>query len=174
MSKIYVDEIRHSGGAVAAMQFDSTGRILTPARPSFFAYKVTGDSSDIDYTSLTQVTFDSIQHNIGNCFNTSTNKFIAPIDGVYHFSWQVRMSNTSAASYIYAALRKNDNAAWGSDLFIYAQLEDPQGGGFQAPSTSVTVELTANDEIDVAILVNGDTATRISNNTTSFSGYLLG
>jgi hypothetical protein len=172
-SIIGVQELQHTNGTSAAT-IDSSGRILTPARPSFFAYKATGDSSDINYTSTTQVNFDSVQHNIGNCFSTSSNKFIVPVDGVYHFSWQVRMSNTTTAGYLYSALRKNGSLDWGSGLNIYAQLEDPQGGSFQAPSTSATVELTANDEIDVAIAVNNDTTTRINNNTTFFSGFLVG
>ena len=35
MSKIYVDEIRHSGGAVAAMQLDSGGVVAEPNKEYF-------------------------------------------------------------------------------------------------------------------------------------------
>lgn len=173
-SILKVSTLQDPTNSNTALSIDSSGRVTTPARPSFFAYRATGDSSDINYTSTTQVTFDSIQHNIGNCFSNLSNKFIVPVDGVYHFSWQVRMSNTTTAGYLYTMLRKDGSNNWGSGLNIYAQLEDPQGGNFQAPSTSVTVELTANNEIDVAIVVNNDTTTRINNNTTFFSGYLVG
>jgi hypothetical protein len=172
-SILNVDSIRNAAGT-SALTIDSSGRVTTPARPAFFAYRATGDSSDNNYTSATQVNFDSIQHNIGNCFSTSSNKFTAPVDGVYNFSWQVRMGNVTSAGYIYSALRKNDNVAWGSGLYIYANLEDPQGGSYQTAGTSVTVQISAGDEIDVMVVVNGDTSTRIQNNTTSFSGFLVG
>lgn len=173
-SILKVSSIQDPTNSNTAMSIDTSGRILTPARPSFFAYRSTGDQSDTNYTTATQVDFDATQHNINNCYDTSTYKFTAPVDGIYHFSWQIRMGNVTTANYIYAALRKNDATAWGSNFYIYANLEDPQGGGFQAPGTSVTVQISAGDEIDVLIVVNGDTGTRIQNNSTFFSGYLVG
>jgi hypothetical protein len=172
-SVIRVDNIQSSGGT-AALSIDSDGRILTPARPSFFAYRSFGDQADTNYTDYTVVDFDATQHNIGNCYSTSTYKFIAPVGGVYHFSWQVRMANVTSAVYVYSPLRKNGALDWGNSNYINAQLEDPQGGTYQSPGMSVTVQLTAADEIDVTVRVSGDTTTRIQSGTTFFSGYLVG
>ena len=136
-SIIGVQELQHTNGTSAAT-IDSSGRVLTPARPSFFAYKSASDSSDQDYTSYTQVQFDATQHNIGNCYSTSTYKFTAPVNGIYQFNWQVRVFNATTANYIWAALRKNGDIDWGNSNFIHANLEDPQGGSYQTPGTIVT------------------------------------
>ena len=174
MSKLYVNDIYSKTGASEAINIDSSGHVLTPARPSFFAYRTYGDQSDINY-SLTdhQVQFDATQHNIGNCYNTSTNKFTCPVSGVYNFSWQVRMANVTTAGYVYTAIRKDGSLNWGG-FYIYGPLEDPQGGAYQTNSTSATLQLSANDEIDIAMRVSGDTSARIQNSATFFSGFLVG
>ena len=174
MSTLYVDNIYSKTGTSQALDIDSSGRVLTPARPSFFAYKSTSDQSDQNYTSYTQVPFDATQHNIGNCYSTSTYKFTVPVDGIYQFNWQVRVANVTTANYVWAALRKNANIDWGNSNFIHANLEDPQGGTYQTPGMSVTVQVSANDEIDVALVVNNDGSSRIQNGTTCFSGFLVG
>ena len=171
-SIIGVQELQHTNGT-SAMTIDSSGRILTPARPSFFAYRSTTDASDTNYSSHTQVDFEATQHNIGGHYNTSTYNFVAPVDGIYHFSWQVRVSNTTTANYVYTQLRKNGSADWGG-FYVYAQLEDPQGGSIQTPHTSATLQVSANDEIAVFLVFNGDTSTKITKDTTFFSGFLVG
>ena len=173
-SILKVSSIQDPQNSNTALQVDTSRRITTPTRPSFFAYKTTSDQSDQDYTDYTQIQFDATQHNIGNCYSTSTYKFTAPVNGIYHFNWQVRVSNVTTANYIWAALRKNGNIDWGNSNFIHANLEDPQGGTYQTPGMSVTVQVSANDEIDVALVVNNDGSSRIQNGTTCFSGHLVG
>ena len=172
-SEIGVQTIQHTNGT-DAMTIDSSGRVLTPARPSFFAYVDTSDSSDNDYTSMTQVDFDAVQHNIGGHFNLSTNKFTAPVSGVYQFNWQVRVYNIASATSGNTALRINGSYHWGNDLYIYGGLEDPQGGLYMSPGTSVTVQVDANDELDITFNVAGDTGVRLQYAGTYFSGFLVG
>jgi hypothetical protein len=174
MSTLYVDNIYSKTGTSQALDIDSSGRVLTPARPSFFAYRSASDASDQNYTSGTQVDFDATQHNTGNCYNTSTYKFTAPVDGIYQFNWQVRLANTTTAAYVYTVLRLNGDAHWGNSLYVYGGIEDPQGGAYQSNGTSATVQISANDELDVQIVVNGDTTTKIQYAGTYFSGFLVG
>ena len=101
-------------------------------------YVDTSDSSDNDYTSMTQVDFDAVQHNIGGHFSLTANKFTAPVSGVYQFNWQVRVYNIASATSSNTSLRINGNYHWGNDLYIYGRLEDPQGGAYMSPGTSVT------------------------------------
>ena len=172
-SEIGVQTIQHTNGT-DAMTIDSSGRVLTPARPSFFAYVDTSDSSDNDYTSMTQVNFDAVQHNIGGHFSLSTNKFTAPVSGVYQFNWQVRLYNVQSASSANTALKKNGLTHWGNSLYVYGGLEDPQGGHYVSPGTSVTVQIDAGDEIDVHFNAAGDTTVRLQYAGTFFSGFLVG
>jgi len=50
-SELHVDAIKHSGGT-SALTIDSSGRVLTPARPSF-QYEISGYSSGTNYLSST-------------------------------------------------------------------------------------------------------------------------
>tara|TARA_Y100000114_G_scaffold153553_1_gene173749 strand:+ start:482 stop:1120 length:639 start_codon:yes stop_codon:yes gene_type:complete len=50
-SELHVDAIKHSGGT-SAMTIDSTGRVLTPARPSF-QYDISGYSGGTNYLAST-------------------------------------------------------------------------------------------------------------------------
>ena len=85
-SEIGVQTIQHTNGT-DAMTIDSSGRVLTPARPSFFVYRATGDSSDLDYSGVTAVTFDTKQHDIGNGYDLSADKYTVPVSGVYQLNW---------------------------------------------------------------------------------------
>ena len=165
MSKLYVDEIRPK---------TSGKHVLMPEKPSFFAYVNASDSSDTDYTSVTQVNFDAVQHNIGGHFDLNTNKFTAPVSGVYQFNWQVRLYQVQSASTVNAQLRLNGAAHWGNSLYVYGGLEDPQGGHYASPGTSVTVQIDAGDEIDVHFNAAGDTTVRLQYAGTFFSGFLVG
>jgi len=173
-SILKVSSIQDPTNSNTALQIDTSGIVTAPARPSFFAYRSFSDQSDQNYSSLTQVNFDATQHNIGNCYDTSTYKFTAPVGGVYQFNWQVRVSSTTTASYVYTQIRLNGDAHWGNDLYLYGGIEDPQGGTYQSNGTSATVQISANDEIDVRLIVNGDTTTRIQYAGTYFSGFLVG
>ena len=121
MSKIHVDEIRHSGGAVAAMQFDSTGRILTPARPAFRG--TIGTIGVADYTTETTITSFTEDYDIGGIFNPSTGIFTAPISGLYQINYFGSFNGAAAATNLNFKLVK------GSSTQVFLSQTDPQGGG---------------------------------------------
>jgi len=163
-SVLKVDEIKST----------SDGGVLFPTRPSFFAYRATSDSSDQNFGTNTLVTFDTKQHDIGDNFDLSTSTYTVPVSGVYQLNWQVRLQSVTSATYLFASLYLNGAAHWGNNLYMYAGMEDPQGGDYISASTSATVQLTANDTLSVYIRVNLDTASRIEGAGTFFSGYLVG
>ena len=172
-SVIKVNTIQSSGGTTG-LTIDSSGRVLTPARPSFFVYRKTGDSVSQDYTSNTLVNFDAKQHDIGNNFDLSTDTFTVPVSGVYQLNWAVRLQYVTTADTIFSPLYLNGAPHWGNGLYMYASVSDPQGGNYQTTPASQTVQLTANDTVQVYIRVSGDTSTRVNSAGTFFSGFLVG
>ena len=66
-SILKVSTLKDPTNSNTAMSIDASGRILTPARPAFFAYRSFGDQADTNYTNYTVVDFDATKHNIGNC-----------------------------------------------------------------------------------------------------------
>ena len=78
-SIINVDQVGHSTSGTTALTIDSSGRVLTPARPAFFAYlpsqQVLNSASPINITQY----LTTIDFNIGNHYSAA-NGFEAPID----------------------------------------------------------------------------------------------
>ena len=84
MSNLLVQNIKHTNGTTA-QTVNSSGHVLTPARPSFFAHRRDQGNQSLSATTFTLVQFNQVDHNIGSHFDTSTYKFNCPVSGVYHF-----------------------------------------------------------------------------------------
>ena len=70
MSTLKVDTIQHSGGTTA-QTIDSTGRILTPARPAFHAHDASGAAHiELTHNTWQVVPFDTTSINTGGHYNT--------------------------------------------------------------------------------------------------------
>jgi len=62
-SIINVDQINNAAGTTA-LTVDTSGRILTPARPAFSVYQSSNLSSQ-NYTDFTKVPFDTKDFDVG-------------------------------------------------------------------------------------------------------------
>lgn len=101
MSTLYVDNIYSKTGTSQALTIDSSGRILTPARPAFSAYKSgAGAWQSFGSTSPTVMPFDATFLNVGNCYDTTNYKFVVPINGIYNFYFQLYANATINDAYI--------------------------------------------------------------------------
>ena len=74
-------ELQHTNGTSAAT-IDTSGRILTPARPAFRVEKRASNQSISDSTNA-KITFEHEAFDIGG--NYASDKFTAPVAGIYHF-----------------------------------------------------------------------------------------
>ena len=179
MSKIYVNEIRHSGGAVAAMQFDSTGRITTPARPAFHVTR----SATITLTEGNPhhvLPFDDVQFDIGSNFSTSNNNYVCPVDGVYFFSLNVRFDalQTGTGKYIRAMIYKGNDAStvttpWNSEGSVLGFITGGNDNQYEAAICSGVLQCTAGD-IVTALGGHVDDTSISFNLQSQFSGFLVG
>lgn len=162
MSKLYVDEIRPK----------TAGKQVTmPEKPAFSATL----SSDFDFTDATwsKVGFDNTEFDIGSNFNTSSNEYTAPVDGIYHFDVFLTFldaTQTASGDYIFVAIYVNGSAE--------KYLSSLRGAGLNADTAiggGVTLQLTANDDVSVYVYQDSSSPTLDSGTTrTTFSGFLVG
>ena len=80
-----VGTIKEATGTTTAMTIDSTGRILTPARPAFRVRHVYSGSGQSGLSGVVQ--FNTVDFNIGSSYDTTNHYFVAPISGIYSFQF---------------------------------------------------------------------------------------
>ena len=168
-SILKVNTIQDATNSTTAMTIDSTGRVLTPARPSFSAYL----SASVSYGSADtaqKVTFNATHHNVGSHYDTSNGRFTAPLTGVYYLS---------ACVYVYSVtVAEIQFYINGSSIYRFAvnsragSAVNPNGG-----QGSITPLLTANDYVEVYVyatdtgtIYDGSGATK----ATFWTGCLIG
>ena len=162
MSTLGIENIEHTNGTTA-MTIDSTGRVLTPARPAFLAKKLGGSNVSSGGT----VDFETIVINVGNGYTTSgTNayKFTAPVAGLYQLQTFCLTTNNSSDNDI--TLRIND--------VEYAQGRAAVGtANHNTISISTITNLSVGDLVHVKVS-GGDGISSASGNYNNFSGFLIG
>jgi hypothetical protein len=136
---------------------DAGGRVTMPLQPSFLATKTNGNQ-----TGPGVISFNSVVSNVGSHYSTSTNRFTAPVAGVYWiFTSLLNIFNTRCQ----AAIRKN-----GTTVVI---MEYGFSTGYQQGSLGIAVPLAVNDYVDVHLTTSSDGAYG-TGSYGSFSGYLIG
>ena len=171
-SIIGVETLQHTNGTTAAT-IDSSGSILTPARPAFSVYQSASISSQ-DYTDFTKAPFDTEDFDIGN--NVTLNNsavFTAPINGIYHFCCNVVLSDIQASTYLSLNFYIDDAEINSASDLSYRYLEDNQGGTYQTANNSGLIQLTTNQTVTPYIRVVSDTTANYRIGA-RFFGYLLG
>lgn len=173
MSKILVNEIGNNNGTTG-MTVDTSGRVLTPTRPAFSAYRTKASAGANNGTNGT-IVFNNEDHDIGGCFNTSNGEFTAPIAGIYHFDvlgfycLNAAGAACTPASY-FSYLYKNNN--------IVAIHYDYFGGSgdtmYPAVNINLTLQLAANDVIHYGTHANTYYYADQTRGYATFSGYLVG
>tara|TARA_R100000808_G_scaffold23556_1_gene52422 strand:- start:780 stop:1295 length:516 start_codon:yes stop_codon:yes gene_type:complete len=169
-SELHVDSIKHSGGT-SAMTIDAEGRVSQPTKPSFQACNSTGSWATLSTGDV--VPFNDVSSgncfDIGGDFDTSNNRFVAPIAGKYIFTFLCYTFNSDSVNAF--RLYKNGSAITTASSGNY----DFQGGqtnGAQDETISGTVilDLTASDYVDIRASTGSD----YYGTYTHFGGHLIG
>jgi len=160
-SILKVNQIQNTAGTTA-LEIDSSGRILTPARPAF---RVHGTSTTwtnfVSNTKLSLLT--SVDYNIGNYYNTTNHEFVAPINGLYHFFGRLYVNNTTNFSDFFISI---DDGSLDASLYWHSS-EDATID--QSQTFSEVIQLTANQTVSI----KGNSGAYFPNYS-GFGGYLLG
>jgi hypothetical protein len=144
------------------LKIDSSGRITKPAQPSFAARWV---GTGKDGSTISPVQFNTTSINVGNCFNTSTYRFTAPIAGVYSFTSQPGYKET------------NSDFSWGFAINGSRYSDNVRVLG-STPNThsawtgSLIINLAANDTVEVQF--SAGTYHQNAGGFNYFSGILIG
>ena len=159
-SIIGVETLQHTNGTTAAT-IDSSGRILTPARPAFAARTnaTTGSTSTVKFGT------EIFDH--GGNYDTTNYRFTAPIAGLYFFEVHVLTERSTDTYEVSIDLEKNGT--------IFERLYAHKGntGNYHLEVRGSTlIELAVNDYVDV---YNGSSRSIItSDKHCIFNGYLIG
>ena len=143
---------------------------LTPRneQPSFFAFR-TVSNYNASSSGWEKLLVNGTRWNQGGHFNTSNNRFTAPVLGVYHFSANVNRYNVNADNLLGIAIYVNGSS------YAYGTRFHSRGPTDLVTSMSITAKLAANDYVEVWSY-SDDTSTGFSQGTNwnTFSGYLVG
>ena len=172
-SILKVNTIQDATNSNTAQTIDSTGRILTPARPAFRARMSDGTGSTGVSGTLV---FETEDFDIGGNYDTSNGRFTAPITGIYWLSFDsLTATDTSGSSNattdaVYVDFQKNGTSIEGSRSYEYHV-----GGNWQTSIVRTDIlSLSASDYITV----NFGSEHAFFNNDNSydpvFQGYLVG
>ena len=167
MSTLKVGTIQDHTNSTTAITIDNAGRVLMPAQPSFFAYNLTFGSSG-QYIG----TGGTIDHNIGNHYNSANGKFTAPIAGRYMFIGATQYYSNGSNQYQTSMFVKNGTAAadgYGANIAqgLVVNGGASTGNNHATANISSIFSLAANDTIALYTEYGGR---GIQN---YFGGYLL-
>lgn len=174
MSKILVNELAHTNNT-SAMTVDSTGRILTPARPSFSAYKTSGSGSG----ATGVIVFNNEDHDVGSCYNTSDGKFTAPIAGIYSFQFAgfycVNSSGGLCTPNSYFSYMYKNNTNLASAVVVHYAYFGGSGDTHYLPANmSIILQLAASDTIYIGTHADTYLYSDTQRGYATFSGRLVG
>ena len=140
--------IKEFTGTNTAMTIDSSGRILTPARPAFSGIKVASSGN----TGITgDIVFDTVSFNVGSHYNTTSGIFLVPITGMYRFYFSGFFCSSDGSR-----VPANQNHiinlmtnASGSFVAYAGTLCNHAAVSYSSASFSGLIEATANDQLKI-------------------------
>lgn len=153
------------GGSTNAMTVDSSGRILTPARPAFRAHKTNGNVSATNTYVPNVASF-----NVGSHYSTSTGKFTCPINGVYVFYANILSATNQTSNDLNLYLNNTELTDY---RLVRSRVDN--GGNSDAYATAnihFVGSFSASDEVSLQVTDGEFFGT--DRTWAQFGGYLLG
>jgi hypothetical protein len=177
-SGLNVGTIKEVTGTTSALTIDSSGRILTPARPAFKVRRT--DSSGTGVTG--QVNFNAVDSNVGSHYDTSSYHFLVPITGLYCFQFNGYSSSSSgggnaASQGVQVEIQKSSASNFSSDTVIgHSYGAVTSSASHQNLNITCIEELTAGHYVRLFVAVGHIYSDAGANQEFDpiFSGFLVG
>jgi len=170
-SIIGVQELQHTNGTSAAT-IDSTGRILTPARPAFLV-QWSASQTGLSATGYNRLNFDTALFDVGS--NLSGAVFTAPVSGIYQFNLSQRFDSIGSGYVIIGLADDGSTHNAASSLWNTSyRISGSPATNFETLQSSITYELTAGDDVAPWYYNSADGAYSLSITGAQFSGFLVG
>ena len=154
-----------------SLRINKDGYVTKPNHPAFIAGRTGGNQT----FTVGTFPFNVARLNVGNHYNTSTYKFVAPVAGVYYFYGQVYYNNGTGAYRV--GFRKTPN---GGSAFMLNTAQLGVTGNDNQQNISIIESLAVGDTVELYSDQNASIQCyyNINDNTygahTYFMGYLIG
>ena len=169
-SILKVDEIQNTGGTTG-LTIDNSGRMLTPARPAFYATKT--NSGTVSSTNSTLV-YNNVGHNQGSHYDSSNGKFTAPLTGLYYFSAAASIVVANDNRYFVISIQTSDTNYTGVLLTGRAHTKTTSGTTYGQTQCAGVVHLNANDFVLCKVEIENSSSLSVGDPACYFTGYLVG
>ena len=158
----------NGSGAVERMRISSEGYVTIPNPPSFAVYR---NQQSWTIADGGKMNFNTARHNIGNHYDLSNGRFIAPVTGSYQLNFYSIVQGNYTNAYI--QLKVNGNRIYGGDT--HWTLTN-NSGNWHNVSYSQVVYLTASQYVEIFSYTGTGSGNVVwhGNNWGCFSGYLIG
>jgi len=161
---------------VTGLDIDSSGRILTPVRPTFKV--TTATSQSISNATYTKMQWTTTAFDIGSNFDLTNNEYVVPIDGIYCISTLARCTATGGTMDMVTVRLDIANSS-GTTLYevdliqmhpATNQLDNSHLGG------TTLLDLNATEKVSVEVRIDGSSPTIGSSAAQYnwFCGHLVG
>ena len=160
-----------NGSHTAKMIVSREGYVTKPNNPAFIAGRTGGNQT----FTVGVYPLNVARLNVGNHYNTSTYKFVAPVAGVYYFFGQVYYNNGSGSYRV--GIRKTPN---GGSAFMLNTANHEVVGNDDQQNTSIIESMAVGDAVDLYCDANISMQCYYNINDatygahTYFMGYLIG
>ena len=158
-----------------AMKIDSAGIITKPLQPAFIAYK-SGDQSNLG-TGDTTITWETEILDTNADF--ASNTFTAPVDGLYHFNFNLTLGNLDVSITYFNCILNTSNRVYRNTQSDFSKDYTADTNEYNGMNNGVNAYMDAGDTAIVQVNIGGsgsqiDIIAGSSGNVSSvFSGYLV-
>ena len=150
------------------MRIDSSGNVTKPYSVAFYAVNSGTGSESGDGITTNPAKFPNAVLNRGNGFSTSTNRFTAPVTGLYTFTGNPGYKQSG----VDFGVRLNKNGTDITDVIRLIGGNNSHSG----LSFGCTIYLAANDYVELNMAAAGSMPYHRNNSSVPnwFAGYLVG